>query len=189
MTVLLDQAQVLAVGIRLDPETLRSAPWYGLGGGSCVRCGIGLTPETTVELGRHDYRIDDWVDYVSTCRPRLCRPCVPPQLRDTASAVAADHAEPPLPHQLRPLACGLSVALRALVPVVEAAAARHPARSPHRVCAAAGLVEARVRLHHPPHPGATPHRRFAHAQRLARSVVCLLDHAARLTTPQEAEAP
>ncbi|MDT9682043.1 DUF6415 family natural product biosynthesis protein [Streptomyces sp. TRM76323] len=181
MTTLSDQAQVFAPVIRLDVEVLRSAPWSELHGRSCARCGTGLSPETAVDLARHDYKIDDWVNHVSSCRPRLCRRCVPLQLRDTASAIAADDAEPPVPHHLAALVSRLSVALGALIPVVEAAAERHPAGSLRRAGAEAGLSEARVRLAHPPRLGDRG-RRFAHAQRLARSVVCLLDHVARLTT-------
>ncbi|MFF8383266.1 hypothetical protein [Streptomyces kanasensis] len=66
-------------------------------GADCVHCGVVLTPRTAVDLGRHDYKPDDWVDYHLSWWPRSCRSCHHRRTPHEGGPLMTDgkHAGPP----------------------------------------------------------------------------------------------
>lgn len=95
----------------------------------------------------------------------------------TRRVLAAD-AEPPSTDELQDLQRLYRGAIQQLIPRVEDVAFVLPRDDVPRACALAGIGEARRRLDEHPAPGLPAG--IAHAQRLARSVNALLDHAENL---------
>ncbi|WP_228974248.1 DUF6415 family natural product biosynthesis protein [Streptomyces sp. DH12] len=112
--------------------------------------------------------------------PAARRPLDTETMRDVARRLLDPHAEVPTEDAAETLALTCRGMLMLLIPAVEDASHRLTVDAPPRVLADAGVFEARARLGH--QPGGGLPARIAHAQRLARSVLCLLDHLTGPTT-------
>ncbi|WP_329334679.1 DUF6415 family natural product biosynthesis protein [Streptomyces sp. NBC_01352] len=99
-------------------------------------------------------------------------------MRESARRLLADDAELPTPEELETLTLLLRGHMMLLIPAVEDAARLLPEDAVPRACALACVGEARMRLGL--EPGRTLPAGIAHAQRLARSVNALCDHAVNL---------
>ncbi|MFF5501323.1 DUF6415 family natural product biosynthesis protein [Streptomyces roseolus] len=97
------------------------------------------------------------------------------RMRETARRVLREGAETLSPEELDSLTQALRGMLMLVIPGVTAAADRYPKGDISRVCALVGVEEASRRLRTRPVP--TDSRwALRHVQRLARSVMALMDH-------------
>ncbi|MEV2202146.1 DUF6415 family natural product biosynthesis protein [Streptomyces fradiae] len=152
-------------------------------GTACAWCAVVLAPETAVSLGHRPYAAP-FVDYLLTWWPRGCRACVAaraplPVDTDTMRTMAqlALGEEELADEDLATLSLMYRGMLRELIPAVRDATDDLPPEDADRSAAEAGVSEALARLDHQPRG---PRARAAHTLRLARAVVCLLNHLDRL---------
>lgn len=151
----------------VKPELLRPLPQ-----GEALR--LRLTRANASSSGR---RRESWQGSGSAT-PAALPPLDFKAVVTSASVLLADDADVPQDAELERLTLLYRGSLMQLIPAVEAAVRRLPNGAPSGARALAGATEARARLDYV--PGTLLAARITHAQRLARSVLCLVRHLGHL---------
>ncbi|WP_240106515.1 DUF6415 family natural product biosynthesis protein [Streptomyces sp. MUM 203J] len=103
-------------------------------------------------------------------------------MASAAKGLLSEDTDVPSPEEVQRLSLAYRGDLMVLIPAVQRAVVRLPKGAASGVRALAGVGEARARLDYAP-SSALP-AQIAHAQRLARAVLCLIRHLDHLAAEQ-----